>query len=109
MPDKMIYQLHADACKALAHAIRIEIIDLLGESELGFSEIAEKTGVAQSSLSQHLSMMMEKGILTQRKEGLNTYFRLSTPKVAEACQLMREVLMERLEKTQELFKSLNQY
>ncbi len=109
MPDKMIYQLHADACKALAHAIRIEIIDLLGESELGFSEIAEKTGVAQSSLSQHLSMMMEKGILTQRKEGLNTYFKLSTPKVAEACQLMREVLMERLEKTQELFKSLNQY
>ncbi len=105
----MIYQLHADACKALAHAIRIEIIDLLGESELGFSEIAEKTGVAQSSLSQHLSMMMEKGILTQRKEGLNTYFKLSTPKVAEACQLMREVLMERLEKTQELFKSLNQY
>ncbi len=109
MPDKMIYQLHADACKALAHAIRIEIIDLLGESELGFSEIAEKTGVAQSSLSQHLSKMMEKGILTQRKEGLNTYFKLSTPKVAEACQLMREVLMERLEKTQELFKSLNQY
>ncbi len=109
MPDKMIYQLHADACKALGHAIRIEIIDLLSESELGFSEIAEKTGVAQSSLSQHLSMMMEKGILTQRKEGLNTYFKLSTPKVAEACQLMREVLMERLEKTQELFKSLNQY
>ncbi len=108
MPDKMIYKLHADACKALGHAIRIEIIDLLGENELGFSEIANKTGVAQSSLSQHLTMMMEKGILTQRKEGLNTYFNLSSPKVAEACQLMREVLMERLEKTHELFKSLNQ-
>lgn len=106
MPDKMIYQLHADACKALAHAIRIEIIDLLGESELGFSEISEKTGVVKSSLSQHLSVMVEKGILTQRKEGRNSFFKLSTPKVAQACQLMREVLIERLEKTQEILKTL---
>jgi len=104
MPNKMIYQLHADACKALAHAIRIEIIDLLGESELGFGEISEKTGVVKSSLSQHLSVMVEKGLLIQRKEGLNSYFKLSTPKVAEACQLMREVLIERLEKTNDLLK-----
>jgi len=102
----MIYQLHADVCKALAHAIRIEIIDMLGESELGFREILEKTGVAKSSLSQHLSVMVEKGILTQRKEGLNSYFKLSTPKVSEACQLMREVLVDRLEKTQDLLKTL---
>lgn len=102
----MIYRLHADACKALAHAVRIEIIDLLGERELGFGEISEKTGVAKSSLSQHLSVMVENGILSQRKEGLNSYFKLSTPKVAEACQLMREVLIERLEKTQEILKTL---
>ncbi|PCH68908.1 MAG: ArsR family transcriptional regulator [Bacteroidetes bacterium] len=106
MSDKMIYQLHADACKALAHAIRIEIIDLLGESELGFGEISEKTGVVKSSLSQHLSVMVEKGIVMQRKEGLNSFFKLSTPKVAKACQLMREVLIERLEKSQEILKTL---
>lgn len=106
MSDRRIYQLHADVCKALAHAIRIEIIDLIGEEELGYGEIIEKTGVAKSSLSQHLSVMVEKGILTQRKEGLRTYYRLSTPKVAEACQLMREVLIERLEKHNEI---LNQF
>ncbi len=104
MPDKMIYRLHADACKALAHAIRIEIIDLLGENELGFGEISKKTGVIKSSLSQHLSVMVEKGILAQRREGLKSYYKLSTPKVAEACQLMREVLIERLEKTNEILK-----
>ena len=106
MPDKMIYQMHAEVCKALANGNRIEIIDLLGEKELGFSEIAEKMGVAKSSLSQHLSVMVEKGILNQRKEGLNTYFTLSTSKVAEACRLMREVLIERLEKQKELLKNL---
>ncbi len=104
MPDKMLFQLQADACKALAHAIRIEIIDLLDGKELGFSEISEKTGVVKSSLSQHLSVMMGKGIIIHRKEGLHSYFRLTTPKVAEACQLMREVLIERLEKTNETLK-----
>jgi len=106
MADKKIYQLHADICKALAHGLRIEIIDLLGEKELGFGEIAGMTGTAKSSLSQHLSVMVEKGILMQRKEGLNSYFKLSTPKVADACRLMREVMIERLEKHRELLNNI---
>ncbi len=104
MYNKMIYQLHADVCKALAHSIRIEVIDLLQDKEMGFGEIADKTGIAKSSLSQHLSIMVEKGILIQRKEGLNSFFKVSTDKVSKACQLMREVLIERLEKSTEILK-----
>ncbi len=106
MDDKTIYKLHADVCKALAHAIRIEIIDVLQYREMNFGQISDKTGVAKSSLSQHLSVMVEKGILTQRKEGLYTFFKLSTPKVVEACQLMREVLIERLHKNNEILNKL---
>ena len=106
MPDKTIYKLHADVCKALAHAIRIEIIDVLQYREMNFGQISEKIGVAKSSLSQHLSVMVEKGILTQRKEGLYTFFKLSTPKVVEACRLMREVLIEKLHKNNEILNKL---
>ncbi len=104
--DKHIYQLHAQVCKALAHGIRIEIIDLLQDKEMGFGEIFEKTGIAKSSLSQHLSVMVENGILNQRKEGINSYYRVSTDKVSEACQLMREVLIEKLEKSTEILKKI---
>ena len=104
MSDKMIYQMHADVCKALAHSFRIEVIDLLQDKEMGFGEIADKTGNARSSVSQHLSIMVEKGILIQRKEGLNSFFKVSTDKVSIACQLMREVLIERLEKSTEILK-----
>jgi ArsR family transcriptional regulator len=104
--DKHIYQLHAQVCKALAHGIRIEIIDLLQDKEMGFGEIFEKTGIAKSSLSQHLSVMVENGILNQRKEGLNSYYRLSSDKVSKACQLMREVLIEKLEKSTEILKKI---
>lgn len=108
MTCKKIYQLHANVCKALAHAIRIEIIDLIGDGEMGYGEICEKISLAKSSLSQHLAVMVENGILTQRKNGLHSFYRLSTPKVAEACQLMREVLKEQLERSNEMLKQLNE-
>lgn len=68
-------------------------------------ELASAINVSKSGLSQHLSVMASKGIIIQRKEGTNVYCRLSTPKVAEACRLMREVLMENLKKQSELLKN----
>lgn len=106
MKDKTIYKLHADICKALAHTVRIEIIDILQSKELGFSELLDITKTLKSNLSQHLSVMVSKGILIQRKEGLNTYFKISSPKVTKACLLMREVLIEQLHKSKELLKNL---
>ena len=106
MKDKTIYKLHADICKALSHAIRIEIIDVLQKKELGFSELVEITNASKSNLSQHLSVMVSKGILIQRREGLNVYFKISSPKVAKACILMREVLIEQLHKSKEILKNL---
>ena len=104
MKDKTIYNLHANICKALANPIRIEIIDILGEKEMTFGEIQEITNVLKSNLSQHLSLMVANGILSQRKEGLNMYFKLSTEKIATACRMMREVLIENLKKNHELIK-----
>ncbi len=102
----MIYQMHADVCKALAHSIRIEIIDLLQDKEMGFGDIADKTGIAKSSLSQHLSIMVEKGILIQRKEGMSSFFKISTDKVSKACQLMREVLIEKIERSTKILEQI---
>jgi DNA-binding transcriptional ArsR family regulator len=105
MKDKTIYVLHSNICKALANPIRIEIIDVLNDKEMTFGEIQEITGVMKSNLSQHLSLMVSNGILSQRKEGLNMYFKLSTEKIATACRMMREVLIENLKKNQELIKN----
>jgi len=40
--------------------------------------------------------MVSNGLVIQRKEGVNSYFQLSSVKVAAACQIMREVLVENL-------------
>ncbi|MCK9398476.1 MAG: metalloregulator ArsR/SmtB family transcription factor [Bacteroidales bacterium] len=106
MNGKKIFELHADVCKALGHPLRIEVIDLLQENELCFSDILEVTGGLKSNLSQHLSIMTKKGILKMRRDGQCNYYSLSTKKVAQACQLMREVLIDNLNKHKELLENL---
>ncbi|MBP8724849.1 MAG: winged helix-turn-helix transcriptional regulator [Saprospiraceae bacterium] len=98
MQDKRIYELHADVCKALGHPLRIEVIDLLSDGEYGFTDILERTGGLKSNLSQHLSAMVRKGILRVRRDGKNRIYALTSRKVARACTLMREVLVEHVEK-----------
>ncbi len=106
MTDKKIYELHANVCKALAHPTRMEIIDILKTKEMSFGKLLEKIGGAKSNLSQHLTSMLSKGILIQRKEGLNVYYKLSSKKVSTACHMMREVLIENLKKQSEILKKM---
>lgn len=103
--NKEIYALHAEVCKALAHPLRIEVIDLLQKGELCFSDILERTGGLKSNLSQHLSIMTNSGILNVRKDSRCNYFKLSSSKVAKACSLMREVLVKDLKKKQRIIKN----
>jgi len=106
MKDKTLYKLHAGICKALGHPLRIEVIDLLQDKEMSFGEICETTGYLKSNLSQHLTAMTNKGILITRKEGLNMFYKLSSNKVSVACQIMREVLIENIDKQKELINNL---
>lgn len=106
MNGKRIFELHADVCKALGHPLRIEIIDLLQKKELCFSDILEVTGGLKSNLSQHLSVMTKKGILKMRRDGQCNYYSLSSKKVAQACSLMREVLIDNLKKNNDLLEKM---
>lgn len=90
----------------MAHPLRIDVIDILQKGELCFSDILEETGGLKSNLSQHLSVMVSSGILNVRKDSRCNYYNLSSPKVAEACLLMREVLIQNLEKQHEFHKQL---
>lgn len=106
MTDKKIFELHAEVCKALGHSLRIEVIDLLQDKELCFTDILENTGGLKSNLSQHLSVMTKKGILKMRREGQCNYYSLSSKKVAQACRLMREVLIDNLRKHSAILKKM---
>lgn len=97
MSDQQLYELHASICQTLANPKRLEIIAHLRDGEKTVTELMEAMQISQANLSQHLGLMRQKGIVIARREGLNIYYRLSNPKIIQACDLMRQVLLENLE------------
>jgi len=97
MADRELYTLHASICQTLSHPKRLEVIDRLRVDEMSVTDLAEALEISQPNLSQHLTLMRQKGIVITRREGLNVYYRLASPKIVKACDLMREVLVEHLE------------
>ncbi len=96
MIDRQLYSLHASICQTLSNPKRLEIIDLLRDGEKSVTGLAASLEISQANLSQHLAVMRQKGIVATRREGLNIYYRLSNPKITQACDLMRQVLLEQL-------------
>ena len=105
MSRRRLYELHASICQILSNPKRLEIIDCLREGELPVIGLAEATHISQANLSQHLALMREKGIVIARREGSNVYYCLSNPKITQACDLMRLVLLEHLAAGAELAKT----
>lgn len=94
MPYQRLFSLQADVFKTIASQKRLEIIQLLKNRELSVGEMVAMLGVRQSNLSQHLSLLRRHNIVTNRKNGLNVYYSLADPRIAEACQLIREFLTD---------------
>jgi len=86
--------MQADICQTLANPKRLQVINLLKEQELSVGAMVKVMGVAKANLSQHLSLMRQKGILATRREGTTIYYRLAIPYITAACAIMREVLLE---------------
>lgn len=94
LTDKSIYEMQAEICKTLTNPKRIEILNTLGNQEKTVTELVTALGASKANVSQHLAVMRHKGILATRRDGVNIFYRVSNPKVIDACALMKEVLFE---------------
>ena len=94
--EKKIYQLHSELCKSLSHPKRLEILNNLRDGEKSVSELLSVTGCSKANLSQHLTILREKKVISSRREGVNIHYRLANPKMIKACDIIREVLFEEL-------------
>jgi len=104
--QKELYELHADFCKFMGNAIRIEILFLLCENEMCVDELATTMGVKVPNASQHLAIMREKGVVHSRREGNKIYYSISNPKTLQACIIMREAMVEQMEKQMNLISTI---
>jgi ArsR family transcriptional regulator, virulence genes transcriptional regulator len=103
--DMTIYDLQAEVSKTLAHPLRLAILHYLKDGEKTVNNITEITGASQSNVSQHLALLRQRQIVKTRKAGSNIYYRVASPKISQACDMIREVLIEQLIQRQELAKT----
>lgn len=101
-----IIELQANICKIFANAKRLEIIKLLKEKEMSNNELMQKTGLSKANISQHMNVLKSKGVILTRREGVVLYCRIANPKIVQACDLMREVLIEQLQEKGNIVSTL---
>jgi ArsR family transcriptional regulator len=95
-PSEDIYGLQASILKTLASPRRLEIIHLLSEGPLEVRLIADRFGMTQPTVSQHLSALRSAGLVESVRKGRDVRYRLTDPDVVAACELMRQVLIRRM-------------
>ena len=85
-------QLHASVCKGLADPKRLLIINALRDGEMSVGEICDELHLPQANVSQHLAIMRDRGLVNARKDGQFVFYSLTTMKIIEAVDLLREVM-----------------
>lgn len=86
----------AEFFKALAHPLRISILDALREGELTVNEVCQKFEVEPANASQHLAVLRNKNIVTARKEGSNVFYSVTEPTVFKLLDVAREIFNNHL-------------
>lgn len=98
----------ADFFKALAHPLRISILDALRTGELTVNEISQRFGVEPANASQQLGVLRNKGIVAARKEGSNVYYSVSDPAIFKLLDAAREIFNRQLTGVQGMLEEIRQ-
>ncbi len=73
------FEARAKVVKALAHPTRLFIVDELGRGERCVCDLTKMIGADISTVSKHLSVLRQAGLVTDDKRGLMVYYRMNTP------------------------------
>lgn len=79
--NEKIAEHAAEVLKAIAHPVRLQIVELLQAGEMRVGDIAEALGGKQAITSQQLNMMKARGVLSCRRDGARVYYRIENKNV----------------------------
>lgn len=92
--------------KALAHPIRVRIVEGLVERDRTVQELQTVLTLDQSSVSQHLAVLRANYVVTARKQGTTVRYALRDPLVGDLLQVARRIFSSQLTGTQDMLREL---
>ena len=92
----------AELFKALAHPVRIHILELLREGERTVSELQTELEIESSTVSQQLGVLRARSLVTGRKEGTSVHYSAVDPQVFDLLDTTRAMFQTHVASLQEL-------
>ena len=87
----------ASLLKALSNESRLLVLcHLVGHGELSVNGLAERIGLSQSALSQHLAKLREEGLVATRKEAQSVFYRVGDPRSERILALLHDLFCPEL-------------
>ncbi len=104
MPE--LPQFKAEFFKALAHPLRIRILDSLRAGEVGVTELCTRLGVEQSTLSQQLAILRTRNIVVGRKSGNAVFYSVHDPATFRLLDAAKDIFNNHLISVKDLLSQL---
>lgn len=104
MPE--LSQVKAEFFKALAHPLRIRILNALRAGETSVNDLCARLGVEQSTLSQQLSVLRTRDIVSARKIGTSVLYSVKDPATFRLLDVAREIFENHLINVKDLLSQL---
>lgn len=106
MSSELVFKIKSDFLKSLAHPIRLAVIERLKNGERSVGRMVAELGVEQSSLSKHLALLRQAGIVRARQEKVTVYYSIRDKEIFEVLRPISMILRKRLEESRRLLDEL---
>lgn len=103
-----VVRLHAQVCNGLADPNRILIIYSLADGPRNVNDIAANVELPQPTVSRHLKILRERGIVRSDRDGQTINYRLSDIRIIQALDLLRATLADQLKDQVLLAQQVNE-
>jgi DNA-binding transcriptional ArsR family regulator len=96
----------ADFFRALAHPVRIRILELLVNGDRSVQELQQALGLDQPVVSQQLAVLRANNIVAGRKEGVSVRYAVRDPLIGALLDVARQIFNNHLVGTRDLLRQL---
>jgi DNA-binding transcriptional ArsR family regulator len=104
--QKEISNIQAAVFSALAHPLRLKILEKLREGPCCVCNIIPYVGGEQSNVSHHLAILRKANIVRSEKRGLEVWYEVTDPMIFKVMDLTNNCILAELKKTKEILESM---
>ncbi|MBN2391056.1 MAG: helix-turn-helix transcriptional regulator [Anaerolineae bacterium] len=95
--EQEIELLHRYICEGVGDPRRLRLLYLVAEQPRNVTELTELLDVTQPTVSHHLRILRERGLVNAERDGTSIYYSLGDPRILEAMNILRSFVADKIQ------------